>query len=59
MSKFVEADERHMALPAASTHAATTGLRRTRDSPCMSLGRLLVRVWPAGSGVRPGSIPGR
>jgi hypothetical protein len=25
MSKFVEADERHMALPAASTHAATTG----------------------------------
>ena len=27
MSKVVEADERHMALPAASTHAATTGLQ--------------------------------
>jgi hypothetical protein len=27
MSKFVEADERHVALPAASTHPATTGLQ--------------------------------
>jgi len=49
MSKFVEADERHMAFPAASTHAAHNRFAgETAIAACASLGRPLVRVWPEG-----------